>query len=78
MNPPESKLRLHFFIISTPHPSKLWYTTRRAPNGADVSGNCFDHYRSMPDGNQVGFFCCQTRRFRKEAPEKAWQWDRGK
>ena len=49
-------------------PPNPWYTTRRAPLGANVSGNCFDHYRSMPDGNQIGLFCCQTPRFRKEAP----------
>jgi hypothetical protein len=56
-------------------PLKRWYTTRRAPTGADVSGNCFDRYRSMPDGNQVGLFCCRTRRFRKEAPAASWQWE---
>jgi len=52
-----------------------WYTAPRAPLGATVSGNCFDHYRSMPDGNQLGLFCCQTRRFRKEAPAASRQWD---
>jgi ATP-dependent RNA helicase DeaD len=30
----------------------------------------------MPEVNQVGLFCCQTRRFRKEAPAAGWQWDR--
>jgi hypothetical protein len=64
---PQSKIR-------NPQFSNLWYTTRRAPLvslvslGATVSGNCFDHYRSMPDGNQIGLFYCQTPRFRKEAP----------
>ena len=56
-------------------PLESWYTAPRAPIGADVSGNCFDHYRSMPDGNQLGLFCCQTPRFRKEARTASRQWD---
>ena len=69
---PESKIKNPQF----PNP---WYTTRRAPLvslGADVSGNCFDHYRSMPDGNQIGLFYCQAPRFRKEAPAASRQWDK--
>jgi hypothetical protein len=61
--------------ILNPQFPNSWYTTPRAPIGADVSGNCFDHYRSMPDGNQVGLFCCQTRRFRKEVSAASRQWN---
>ena len=58
-------------LLSSLYSLESWYTAPRAPLvslGATVSGNCFDHYRSMPDGNQIGLFCCQTPRFRKEAP----------
>ena len=44
-------LNQHSSIPNFPFPPKPWYTTRRAPTGADVSGNCFDHYQSMPEGN---------------------------
>jgi hypothetical protein len=29
----------------------------------------------MPDGNQIGLFCCQTRRFRKEVAATSRQWN---
>jgi hypothetical protein len=29
----------------------------------------------MPDGNQIGLFCCQTRCFRKDVAAASWQWD---
>jgi hypothetical protein len=67
-------------LLSSLYSLESWYTAPRAPLvslGATVSGNCFDHYRSMPDGNQIGLFYCQARRFRKEAPAASRQWDRG-
>jgi hypothetical protein len=62
--------------LQSPNPHSMVYYAPRS-NRSDVSGNCFDYYRSMPDGNQIGLFYCQARRFRKEAPAANRQWDRG-